>query len=187
MSPSTASHSRNILRFTLLQSHIDNIVSQTPSGKKTKIYCDKWVHEGVCAFTQQGCKYKHEMPQDRATQHALGLFQGLPAWYKRHQSELQRSRAPDTGSDLPVALRSPEPRLPVGGGPGGGPVSARGSRFAGSWRRPDIAPEVPSTAPGQTRQSTVAGGIQQQQPQQPGHTSGPGFRPMGELATTPRR
>ncbi|KAJ4306152.1 hypothetical protein N0V88_000948 [Collariella sp. IMI 366227] len=44
--------------------------------KRMKVYCDKWVHEGVCAFTQQGCKYKHEMPSDRATQHQLGLFLG---------------------------------------------------------------------------------------------------------------
>lgn len=55
-----------------------------------KVYCDKWVHEGVCAFTQQGCKYKHEMPADRATQHQLGLFLGYPAWWKRRQGELAR-------------------------------------------------------------------------------------------------
>ncbi len=55
-----------------------------------KIYCDKWVHEGVCAFTQQGCKYKHEMPVDKATQHQLGLFLGYPMWWKRRQAELMR-------------------------------------------------------------------------------------------------
>ncbi|KAK4236671.1 hypothetical protein C8A03DRAFT_35396 [Achaetomium macrosporum] len=59
--------------------------------KRAKIYCDKWVHEGVCAFTQQGCKYKHEMPSDRATQHQLGLFLGYPAWWKRRQAELARA------------------------------------------------------------------------------------------------
>ncbi|KAK4144334.1 uncharacterized protein C8A04DRAFT_11578, partial [Dichotomopilus funicola] len=62
----------------------------TPSSKRMKVYCDKWVHEGVCAFTQQGCKYKHEMPADRATQHQLGLFLGYPAWWKRRQGELAR-------------------------------------------------------------------------------------------------
>ncbi|KAK9774429.1 hypothetical protein AB5N19_08901 [Seiridium cardinale] len=60
--------------------------------RRTKIYCDKWVHEGVCAFTQQGCKYKHEMPFDKVTQHQLGLFHGLPAWWKKHQAELARQR-----------------------------------------------------------------------------------------------
>lgn len=75
------------------QSRIDTIVaSAAQPPKRPKVYCDKWVHEGVCAFTQQGCKYKHEMPMDRATQHQLGLFHGLPAWWKKHQAELARQR-----------------------------------------------------------------------------------------------
>ncbi|KAK4245267.1 hypothetical protein C7999DRAFT_16533 [Corynascus novoguineensis] len=65
----------------------------TSNNKRMKIYCDKWVHEGVCAFTQQGCKYKHEMPSDRATQHQLGLFLGYPVWWKRRQAELARAQA----------------------------------------------------------------------------------------------
>ncbi|TQN70666.1 hypothetical protein CSHISOI_04808 [Colletotrichum shisoi] len=73
---------------------IDHIVASTPTPpKKPKIYCDKWVHEGVCAFTQQGCKYKHEMPLDKATQNSLGLFHGLPAWWKKQQAELQRQQS----------------------------------------------------------------------------------------------
>ncbi|KAI0842506.1 hypothetical protein F5Y06DRAFT_306036 [Hypoxylon sp. FL0890] len=60
--------------------------------RRPKIYCDKWVHEGVCAFTQQGCKYKHEMPFDKVTQHQLGLFHGFPAWWKKHQADLSRQR-----------------------------------------------------------------------------------------------
>ncbi|KAI1501980.1 hypothetical protein F5X99DRAFT_428030 [Biscogniauxia marginata] len=62
--------------------------------RRPKIYCDKWVHEGVCAFTQQGCKYKHEMPFDKVTQHQLGLFHGFPAWWKKHQADLARHREP---------------------------------------------------------------------------------------------
>jgi hypothetical protein len=46
-----------------------------------------WIHEGRCAFTQTGCKFKHEMPLDEPSQKALGLFQGLPAWYKKQQQE----------------------------------------------------------------------------------------------------
>lgn len=79
--------------------------------RRPKIYCDKWVHEGVCAFTQQGCKYKHEMPLDKVTQHQLGLFHGLPAWWKKHQAELARQREPAGGAG------EPEPRL-VGEGAG---------------------------------------------------------------------
>ncbi|KAJ3564159.1 hypothetical protein NPX13_g7942 [Xylaria arbuscula] len=89
-------------------SRIDNIVVTTPSTanllspslsnaatgghRQSKIYCDKWVHEGVCAFTQRGCKYKHEMPSDKLTQHQLGLFQGYPHWWKKHQADLSRQR-----------------------------------------------------------------------------------------------
>ncbi|KAL2257819.1 hypothetical protein VTK26DRAFT_9129 [Humicola hyalothermophila] len=61
---------------------------QQTRPKRLKVYCDKWVHDGVCAFTQQGCKFKHEMPRDTATQHQLGLFRGLPAWWKKRQAEL---------------------------------------------------------------------------------------------------
>ncbi|KAI0446183.1 hypothetical protein F4803DRAFT_568764 [Xylaria telfairii] len=97
-----------------IQSRIDNIVAATPptpvhlpghagggpssshnappGHRRVKVYCDKWVHEGVCAFTQQGCKYKHEMPTDKVTQHTLGLFHGYPQWWKKHQADLARQR-----------------------------------------------------------------------------------------------
>ncbi|KAL5596837.1 hypothetical protein BROUX41_006479 [Berkeleyomyces rouxiae] len=73
--------------------HVESATkSSSTSLKKPKIFCDKWVHEGVCAFTQQGCKFKHEMPIDKETQHSLGLFHGLPLWWKRQQSSLQQFR-----------------------------------------------------------------------------------------------
>ncbi|KAI8625738.1 hypothetical protein F5Y19DRAFT_242609 [Xylariaceae sp. FL1651] len=121
-----------------IQSRIDNIVAATPrtpthhssiglagigpspssgapSGqRRPKIYCDKWVHEGVCAFTQQGCKYKHEMPLDRLTQTQLGLFHGFPAWWKKHQADLARQR--ETPSEN--AIRSSG--ASSGGGSGSG-------------------------------------------------------------------
>ncbi|KAF7518661.1 hypothetical protein G7054_g13377 [Neopestalotiopsis clavispora] len=113
--PSTPTHHSSSASFSI--SHINNNHQQQPHGhqstsgfhsggstaqhhphqqqqpqRRPKIYCDKWVHEGVCAFTQQGCKYKHEMPFDKVTQHQLGLFHGLPAWWKKHQAELARQR-----------------------------------------------------------------------------------------------
>lgn len=97
------------------QSHIDSIIALSPppmSQKKPKIYCDKWVHEGTCAFTQQGCKYKHEMPFDKLTQHSLGLFHGLPTWWKKHQAELSRHRDITNASDQPVAITSRDRNLP---------------------------------------------------------------------------
>ncbi|KAF3058641.1 hypothetical protein GL218_05373 [Daldinia childiae] len=77
-----------------------NHPQQQQPQRRPKIYCDKWVHEGVCAFTQQGCKYKHEMPFDKVTQHQLGLFHGFPAWWKKHQADLHgRETVPRTRLD----------------------------------------------------------------------------------------
>jgi hypothetical protein len=51
------------------------------------------------AFTQVGCKYKHEMPTDKATQLSLGLSHGFPNWYRRaHDStrlNLLNNKAPN--------------------------------------------------------------------------------------------
>ncbi|KAK0384959.1 hypothetical protein NLU13_7437 [Sarocladium strictum] len=77
-----------------VQHRIDNIVGGTPpKSRRDKIYCDKWVHEGICAFAQQGCRYKHEMPQDKETQYKLGLYQGFPAWWRKQQGELAQHEA----------------------------------------------------------------------------------------------
>ncbi|CAJ2503258.1 Uu.00g106520.m01.CDS01 [Anthostomella pinea] len=84
-----------------------------PGQRRPKIYCDKWVHEGVCAFTQQGCKYKHEMPFDKVTQHQLGLFHGFPAWWKKHQADLARQR------EVPLVESGPASGGASGGGAGG--------------------------------------------------------------------
>ncbi|KAL6700723.1 hypothetical protein J3F84DRAFT_344237 [Trichoderma pleuroticola] len=80
-----------------VKNQIDRIVATSPSiPKKNKVYCDMWIHEGRCAFTQTGCKFKHEMPLDEASQKALGLFQGLPAWYRKQQEELNLWKSRDT-------------------------------------------------------------------------------------------
>ncbi|KAK1246751.1 hypothetical protein MKX08_000553 [Trichoderma sp. CBMAI-0020] len=72
----------------VVQNQIDRIVATNPNvHKRNKVYCDMWIHEGRCAFTQTGCKFKHEMPLDEETQRTLGLFQGLPSWFKKQQEE----------------------------------------------------------------------------------------------------
>ncbi|KAI1778037.1 hypothetical protein F4818DRAFT_456044 [Hypoxylon cercidicola] len=121
--------------------------SQQPQ-RRPKIYCDKWVHEGVCAFTQQGCKYKHEMPFDKVTQHQLGLFHGFPAWWKKHQADLSRQRdgpvgvvgAGVAGAEEPARL-SGDRFLGRGGGPGPSTsaVAARGGGV-GNGDPADIGP-----------------------------------------------
>jgi hypothetical protein len=79
-----------------VQSKIDSIVAKLPPApkKREKIYCDKWIHDGVCAFAQQGCRYKHEMPMDKATQHSIGLYNGLPKWYKEKYAVELRGNLP---------------------------------------------------------------------------------------------
>ncbi|KAK4082629.1 hypothetical protein Purlil1_11049 [Purpureocillium lilacinum] len=73
--------------------------NSSKTSRRHKVYCDKWIHEGVCAFTQQGCKFKHEMPFDEETQRSLGLFQGLPGWYLKSQDET-RSSIPLSGEQV---------------------------------------------------------------------------------------
>ncbi|KAI6783544.1 uncharacterized protein J7T54_005573 [Emericellopsis cladophorae] len=69
--------------------------------KKTKIYCDKWIHEGICAFEQQGCRFKHEMPQDKDILQSLGLYNGVPPiWWRKHQAEKNR-RSPGSAGHKP--------------------------------------------------------------------------------------
>lgn len=93
---------------------IDSIVAQagqspvapSKAPRRQKIYCDKWIHEGVCAFTQLGCKYKHEMPMDKATQLSLGLNHGLPAWYKRAQAVQIRPETQSADTSTPSSLRT---------------------------------------------------------------------------------
>ncbi|KOS20209.1 hypothetical protein ESCO_006169 [Escovopsis weberi] len=96
------------------------LLPASPSGsRKAKIYCDKWIHEGVCAFTQQGCKYKHEMPFDEATQHSLGLFQGFPAWWRKRLEDIARphpDRDPGRGEAAKMREGGVKERWPEGFG-----------------------------------------------------------------------
>ena len=91
---------------------IDGMLAQTISPtnsqyrpRREKVYCDKWLHDGICAFTQMGCRYKHEMPLDKETQVKLGLNHGLPAWYKR-------LRAVDLRGPSRASLPAPPPPPP---------------------------------------------------------------------------
>lgn len=96
------------------------MVSGVP--RREKIYCDKWIHDGTCAFTQQGCKFLHEMPVDKETQVSVGLFTGLPSWYRRQQADQQMVRY----DDRPVTLGGGA----VGYGGGGPALAGRGdARF----------------------------------------------------------
>ncbi|PVH85369.1 hypothetical protein DL98DRAFT_568540 [Cadophora sp. DSE1049] len=123
------------------QQRIDSIVQSssmsTPPPRREKIYCDKWIHEGVCAFTQMGCKYKHEMPFDRATQLTLGLNHGIPNWYRRAYSLTMHPESPP-----PFSMTSP-------------PSSEK--RFEGPWRRLEGPPPHYRQSGDQSRQARPSG------------------------------
>ncbi|PQE17243.1 chromatin remodeling complex subunit protein [Rutstroemia sp. NJR-2017a BVV2] len=101
---------------------IPNTSMTVAPARREKIYCDKWVHEGTCAFTQVGCKYKHEMPTDKATQLSLGLSHGFPNWYRRAHG-----------------LNPSPPTMTV-------PIMGAG-RTTASWRRQDTVsmPGIPTS------------------------------------------
>ncbi|KAF4345467.1 hypothetical protein FBEOM_576 [Fusarium beomiforme] len=95
------------------KTRIDRIVASHAQQRRTKIYCDKWIHDGTCAFTQQGCKYKHEMPFDKATQQSLGLFHGFPKWWRDLQEELQKHRDRDSPTSRSRAINQPDWRSDI--------------------------------------------------------------------------
>jgi hypothetical protein len=47
--------------------------------QEKKVYCTHWIRHGECDYTQQGCLYKHEMP-DKFTLEKIG-FRTVPRWY----------------------------------------------------------------------------------------------------------
>ncbi|KAI9784267.1 MAG: hypothetical protein M1839_002327 [Geoglossum umbratile] len=52
-----------------------------PLKDGSKTYCSYWLRHGECDYTQQGCKYMHEMPEDRDTLSRIGL-RDYPRWWK---------------------------------------------------------------------------------------------------------
>ncbi|KAF2769072.1 hypothetical protein EJ03DRAFT_374743 [Teratosphaeria nubilosa] len=108
--PSTASQSAPAKNGDKTQSLIDAILSSAggaeeaarlgyvpkpsitpPSGalpdQDKKEYCTYWIRTGECDYIQQGCLYKHEMP-DRATLSKIG-FRTLPRWWAEKQTLMQ--------------------------------------------------------------------------------------------------
>ncbi|KAE9976649.1 hypothetical protein BLS_001932 [Venturia inaequalis] len=53
---------------------------RSPTDADRKEYCSYWIRHGECDYMQQGCRYKHEMP-DLMTLRSIG-FRGVPEWHK---------------------------------------------------------------------------------------------------------
>lgn len=67
------------------QPKVESFKASSPSSRSTpdlgeKVYCTHWIRHGECDYIQQGCRYKHEMP-DRATLASIG-FRTVPRWWQ---------------------------------------------------------------------------------------------------------
>ena len=89
--------------------------AQRRRGKK--VYCTHWLSKGNCAYMQQGCIYKHEIPRDQETWESLG-FHTIPGWLQAKSSawinqHLRKSR--DLSEDLSAqgssVARKPQPQI----------------------------------------------------------------------------
>lgn len=80
--------------------------SLPPSGQEPNLglkrYCTYWIRKGECDYMQQGCMYKHEMP-DRTTLEGLGFIR-LPVWW---QEKLVRERGLLMAKGLKGSRRMP--------------------------------------------------------------------------------
>ena len=89
--------------------------AQRRRGKK--VYCTHWLSKGNCAYMQQGCIYRHEIPRDQETWESLG-FHTIPGWLQAKSSawinqHLRKSR--DLSEDLSAqglsVARKPQPQM----------------------------------------------------------------------------
>jgi hypothetical protein len=53
---------------------------RSPTESDKKEYCTYWIRHGECDYMQQGCRYKHDMP-DLMTLRSIG-FRIVPEWYR---------------------------------------------------------------------------------------------------------
>ena len=80
-----------------------------PSGREPdaskKIYCTHWIRTGQCDYTQQGCLYKHEIP-DPETLASIGITK-TPQWWQEHlaaQRNSPNSFVPSVSSSVKIPL-----------------------------------------------------------------------------------
>jgi hypothetical protein len=118
-------------------------IEPDPSKKE---FCTHWIRTNSCDFMQQGCKYKHEMP-DRKKLKELG-FAEIPKWYRDKMaisagaSSWLRPRATQDNNDRQLSIEPPASRafLPS---------------ISGLDRSQSRAAEPPGPAPPRTDQPPV--------------------------------
>jgi hypothetical protein len=72
--------------------------TNTPESSD-KVYCTHWIRHGECDYIQQGCRYKHEMP-NKATLQSIG-FRTVPRWWQEKVAvQLGQSAIPTVGNAM---------------------------------------------------------------------------------------
>lgn len=132
-------------------------VSLLPHG--IKIFCTHWCRTNTCDFTQQGCKYKHEMPVTRYLLKFAGMSD-IPAWYRQEYGLGSFQAVP--GSDASFARSSLKSRIASRSRPeihqsssNWRSVAAGGSSDSGSDVRPQFAKSGNRSARGNGRGSPL--------------------------------
>ena len=58
---------------------------RTPGVLGNKEYCSYYLRTGMCDYMQEGCKYKHEYPEDEETRRRLGLGREIHRWLREER------------------------------------------------------------------------------------------------------
>ena len=101
-------------RAQYLSCRIPNPSGIEPDPSK-KEYCTHWIRHNSCDYMQQGCRYKHEMP-DREKLEELG-FPQIPMWYRDKMaisaggSSWLRPRTTQGNNDRQLSTEPPAPRI----------------------------------------------------------------------------
>jgi hypothetical protein len=100
-----ASESRSPARASPTALKVSRTSTSSPSSLSElgdKVYCTHWIRHGECDYTQQGCRYKHEMP-DRSTLASIG-FRTVPRWWQEKVAvQLGQSAIPTVGPAMKPA------------------------------------------------------------------------------------
>ena len=75
-----------------------------------KVYCSYWMSKGECSFAQQGCQFKHVMPDNLADLNALG-YQDIPKWYRDKFGVGSLTAVPGSGAYMRGRSAGPLPTL----------------------------------------------------------------------------
>ncbi|KAK3719223.1 hypothetical protein LTR37_004442 [Vermiconidia calcicola] len=82
---------------------------QAPSGivpdPEKKVYCTHWIKTGNCDYAQQGCLYKHEMPETLEKLESIGIGKHWPRWWAEKNQKVRSltTKAP-VGPKVPAAV-----------------------------------------------------------------------------------